>query len=171
MLPNHWAQSQQFYQRQTLGTISTVLSMLNHWARSQRLSMPNTGHDPDCSINPTGMILETISPKHWTWSQLFYLCQTTGQDLRDYQCQTLDTISTVLSMPNTGHDLNCSINTKPLGTISETINAKHWAWSQPFYQCQTTGYDLRDFQCQTLGMISNILSMPNHWARSHKPVH
>ena len=46
-----------------LGTISTILSMGNHWARSQRRSMPKTKHDPDCSINakPLGMISTVLS--------------------------------------------------------------------------------------------------------------
>ena len=116
--------------------------------------MPNTGHNLHYSINA----------KHWARYQLFYQYQTTGHDLRDYQCQTLGTISTILSMPNTEHDLNWSINTKPLGTISENITANHRSLSQMIYQCQTNGHDLRDYQCKTLGTIATILSIPNHWA-------
>ena len=50
----HWAQSQLFYQCQTLGTILTLLSM------------PNTGHNLNYSVNakPLGTIFETINTKH-----------------------------------------------------------------------------------------------------------
>ena len=108
--------------------------------------MPNSRHHLNCSINA----------KHWAQSPLFY------------QCQTLGTISTVLSipnpwawsqrlsMPNTGHNLNYS------------INAKHWAWSKLIYQYQTTGHDFREYYCQTQVTISNDLSMPNQWAWSQR---
>jgi len=55
-MPNQWAHRD--YQCQILGKISTVISIPNHRAQSQRLSIPNTGHDLNCPINakPLGMI-------------------------------------------------------------------------------------------------------------------
>ena len=148
-IPNHWAWFQRLSSK-TLGTISTILSMPNHWAWSQRLSIQNSGHNLNYSINA----------KHWALSQrlpssnpghisTILSMPNTGHYLRDYQCQTLGTISTNLSMPNAGHNINYS------------INAKRWAQSQLFYQYQTTGHDLWDYQYQTLDTISTILSMPN----------
>ena len=116
-------------------------------------------------------------PDSWAQSKLFYQCQTTERDLRVYWCQSLGTISTILSMPITGHDLNCSINAKPLSAISECIDVNHWSRSQLFYHCQTTGHDLNcSINAKPLGMFSESMMLitghdlreydANHWVPS-----
>ena len=85
------------------------------------------------------------------------------------------TWSRKLSMSNTDK-IPETINSQPLGTISWTINSKHWARSQKLsmpnhwaqsqrlsmqntghdvinFQFPTTGYDLKNYQCQTKGTI------------------
>ena len=146
--------------------------------------MPNTGHylkDYQCQTLGTsqlfyqcqtlGTISETTNVKRWAQSQLIY------------QCQTLGTISTILSMPNAGHNLNYSINTKPLDMISETINtilsmpntghdlnwsinAKHWTWSLRLSIPHTGHYINYSINTKPLSTISTILLIPNHWAQS-----
>ena len=159
--------------------ISTVLSIPNHWAWSQSLSMPNTGHNLNHSINA----------EHWAQSQLFYQWRTTGHDFREYYFQTLGTISNDLSMPNQWA-WSQRLSMQNSGTISTILLMPNTGHYLKDYQCQTlgtistilsmpnTGHYLRDYQCQTLGTISTNLSMPNaghninysinakRWARS-----
>ena len=133
-MPNHWAQSWAVkHQHKLVNCSINAKHRARSWAVKHRHKLLN------CSINTKllGTILSCQKPTQA--SKLFYQCQTTGHDLRDYKYQTLGMI------------LSCQTPTQAC---------------KLFYQCQTTGHELRDYQCQTLGMISTNLLMPNHWARS-----